>query len=164
MGLFSGLIVSPCVGPVIAGVKVDDAGLSRYGIADVTPVEGNVYKINKIIEKPGKDKAPSNLATHGNYLLTPDIFAILQNLPAGKNGEIWLAEAIDKLIASRNVYAVELKNAKYYDCGNKLEYLKAVVEFGLEHEDLREGFGEYLKGLNPKIQTPNPKQISNSNV
>lgn len=131
--------------PVIAGVKVDDEGLNLYGIADVTVVADNIYKINKIIEKPGKDKAPSHLATHGNYLLTPDIFEILQTLPPGKNGEIWLPEAIDALIAKRDVYAVELKNAKYYDCGNKLEYLKAVVDFGLQHEELREDFEKFLK-------------------
>ena len=131
--------------PVIAGVKVDEEGLGRYGIADVTLVKNNIYKINHIVEKPGVEKAPSHLATHGNYLLTPDIFEILRSLPPGKNGEIWLPEAIDKLISKREVYAVELKDAKYYDCGNKLEYLKAVVEFGLRHDDLRVDFEKFLK-------------------
>lgn len=133
--------------PVIAGVRVGKQETSRYGIADVSPVEDNIYKINKIVEKPDPEKAPSNLATHGNYLLTPDIFEILKKLPPSQGGEIWLAEAIGKLIQKRDVYAVELKDSRYYDCGNKLEYLKAVVEFGLKHEDLREKFAEYLEGL-----------------
>lgn len=134
-------------GPMIAGVKVEDEGLDRYGIADVTLVKDNVYKINRIIEKPGKDKAPSHLATHSNYLLTPDIFEVLANLPPGKNGEIWLPEAVDQLAAKRDVFTLELKNARYYDCGNKLEYLKTVVEFGLKHEDLKDEFGNFLKNL-----------------
>ncbi len=134
-------------GPMIAGVRVGEAEVSRYGIADVTAVKDNVYKINRIVEKPETGKAPSNLATHGNYLLTPDIFKILETMPPSRGGEIWLPEAIDRLIKKRDVFALELKNAKYYDCGNKLEYLKAVVEFGLKHDDLKSEFAEYLKNI-----------------
>lgn len=134
--------------PTIAGVRIEEKNLSKYGIADVTPVEGNIFKINKIVEKPERAAdAPSNLATHGNYLLTPDIFKILEDLKPGKDGEIWIAEAIDELIKKRDVYAVELKNAKYYDCGSKVGYLKAVVDFGLLHEDTNGDFREYLKSL-----------------
>ena len=135
--------------PVIAGVRVEQSALSRYGIADVSSVKDNIFKINRIVEKPTIEQAPSNLATHGNYLLTPDIFEVLETMPPSKGGEIWLPEAIDRLIAKRDVYAVELKNSRYYDCGNKLEYLKAVVEFGLKHDDLREEFAEFLKSLKP---------------
>ena len=133
--------------PIIAGVRVGKKEVSRYGIADVTKVKDNFYKINKIVEKPELGQAPSDLATHGNYLLTPDIFEILQTMPPSRGGEIWLPEAIDRLIAKRDVYAVELKNSKYYDCGNKLEYLKAVVEIGLKHDDLSVEFAEYLKNI-----------------
>ena len=80
--------------PVIAGVRLAKKDLSKYGIADVTPVSDNIYKINKIVEKPDADTAPSNLATHGNYLFTPDIFDILENLKPTKNGEIWIADAL----------------------------------------------------------------------
>ncbi|MBI3952631.1 MAG: UTP--glucose-1-phosphate uridylyltransferase [Candidatus Doudnabacteria bacterium] len=134
-------------GPVIAGINVNDAGLDRYAIADVSKIKDDVYKINRIVEKPGKDKAPSHFATHSSYLLTPDIFQILENLPPGKGGEIWLPEAIDRLISQRDVYTVLIKNARYYDCGNKLEYLKAVVEFGLKHEDLKSDFAKFLNDL-----------------
>jgi len=133
--------------PVIAGVRVQEEEISRYGIADVTAVQDNVFKINQIIEKPKVGFAPSNLATHGNYLLTPDIFEILETMEPAQGGEIWLSGAIDMLIKKRDVFAVELKNSKYYDCGNKLQYLKAVVELGLQHEDLKEEFAKYLKNI-----------------
>ena len=134
--------------PVIAGVRVEKKDLPKYGIADVTPVQDNIFKINKIVEKPDEASAPSDLATHGNYLFTPDIFDILESLKPTKSGEIWIADAIDELIAKRDVYAVELTNAKYYDCGSKFGYLKAVVDNALLHEDLNGEFKEYLKSLN----------------
>ena len=121
-------------GIVISGVRIDKKeDLRRYGIADVTPVEGNVYKINAIIEKPEPEKAPSNLATHGGYILPPEIFDALREVKPGKDGEIWLVDAIN-LLKSKGVplYAVEIENAKYYDTGNKIEYMKTVVEFGLQ--------------------------------
>lgn len=134
--------------PTIAGVRIPEKkDLARYGIADVSLVKDNVYRINKIVEKPEPDLAPSNLATHGNYLFTPDIFEILENLEPTRAGEIWIADAIDELISKRDVYTVELKNAKYYDCGSKTGYLRAVVDFALEHEDTNGHFRQYLKSL-----------------
>ncbi|MCR4325150.1 MAG: UTP--glucose-1-phosphate uridylyltransferase GalU [Candidatus Curtissbacteria bacterium] len=133
--------------PVIAGVRIKKEDLHKYGIADVTPVRDNIFKINKIVEKPTAEEAPSDLATHGSYLFTPDIFEILENLTPGKGGEIWIADAIEKLIEKRDVYAVELKNSKYYDCGNKISYLKAVIDHGLAHDDISGELREYLKSL-----------------
>ena len=133
--------------PAIAGVRIPQKDISKYGIADITLVEDNIFKINKIVEKPDPAAAPSDLATHGSYLFTPDIFEILEKLVPTKGGEIWIADAIDKLIKKRDVYAVELKNAKYYDCGSKVGYLKAVVDFGLSHEDTNGEFRSYLKSL-----------------
>lgn len=133
--------------PVIAGVRVAKEDVVKYGIADVTPVEDNVFKINKIVEKPEMDKAPSDLATHGSYLFTPDIFEILENLKPTRGGEIWIADAIEQLIAKRDVYACELKDAKYYDCGNKLAYLKTVIDFGLTHPEINGDLRNYLKSL-----------------
>lgn len=133
--------------PVIAGIKVPNNDVSHYGIGRVASVKDNLYKLHEIVEKPKAGEAPSNLAVHANYLLTPDVFEILETLPPSKSGEIWLTDAINKLAAKRDVYALELKNAKYYDCGNKLEYLKAVVEFGLKHDELRDEFAKYLKNI-----------------
>lgn len=134
-------------GPVIAGVRIAKENLSKYGIADVTPVRDNIYKIKKIVEKPEADNAPSDLATHGNYLFTPDIFDILEKLKPSRSGEIWLADAVDELIKKRDVYAVELKDARYYDCGSKLSYLKAVVDHALAHPKIGSDFRNYLKSL-----------------
>jgi UTP--glucose-1-phosphate uridylyltransferase len=133
--------------PNISAVRVPESSVDKYGIADVTLVEDNVFKINKIVEKPAIGKAPSNLAAHGAYILPPRIFEILAEAKPGKDGEIWLPEAISLLAQEQEVQAVEIKNAKYYDTGNKLEYLKAVVEFGLRHEELKDDFQEYLKNL-----------------
>jgi UTP--glucose-1-phosphate uridylyltransferase len=137
-------------GIVISGVRIEKKeDLKRYGIADVTQVEGNVYKINEIVEKPDPDQAPSNLATHGGYILPPEIFDALRTQAPGKGGEIWLVDAINKL-KSQGVplYAVEIKNGKYYDTGNKLEYMKTVVELGLKHPDINGEFKKFLKELN----------------
>ena len=133
--------------PVIAGVRIPKQDLPKYGIADITPAGDNFFKINKIVEKPTIDNAPSDLATHGNYIFTPEIFEILENLKPSKSGEIWIADAIDELIKARDVYAVELKSAKYYDCGSKIGYLRAVVDHGLMHPDVGEELRAYLKSL-----------------
>jgi len=136
-------------GAVISGVRIESKdSLSRYGIADLEPIEDGVSKIKKIVEKPLPQDAPSNLATHGAYILPPEIFGIIKNLKPGKDGEIWLVDAINQLIKTGYpVYACEIKNSKYYDTGNKLEYLKTVVEFALRHPDFNNEFRNYLKGL-----------------
>lgn len=136
-------------GAVISGVRIPNKkDLSRYGIAEVQPIEGNVFKIKKIVEKPKTEEAPSNLATHGAYILPPEIFEILAKQKPGKGGEIWLPEAIDTMIKEGYpVFACEIKNGKYYDTGNKIEYLKTVVEFALRHPDVNGEFRQYLKGL-----------------
>jgi len=136
-------------GIVISGVRIQKKeDLKRYGIGDITPVEGNVYKVNAIIEKPEPDQAPSNLATHGAYIFPPEIFTALKRIKPGKGGELWLIDAINLLKDEGvPVYAVEIENAKYYDTGNKLEYMKTVVELGLQHPDLNGEFRKFLKEL-----------------
>ena len=136
-------------GAVISAVRIaNKEDLSRYGIAKVTHVEENIYKIEKIIEKPRKEDAPSDLATHGAYILPPDIFDLLRKQEVKKGGEIYLSKAIDDLIkAGYPVFACEIKNGRYYDTGNKLEYMKTVVDMGLQHPDINGDFREFLKGL-----------------
>lgn len=138
-------------GIVISGVRIEKKeDLNRYGIADIEQVEGEkkVFKIKSITEKPDPDMAPSNLATHGAYILPPEIFSALRRIQPGKGGEIWLIDAIN-LLASEGmqVYAVEIENGRYYDTGNKLEYMKTVVELALEHPDMNGEFRTFLKGL-----------------
>ncbi len=136
-------------GVVISGVRIETKDhLSRYGIAELEPVEDKVFEIKKIVEKPLPDNAPSNLATHGAYILPPEIFPALRGLKPGKGGEVWLVDAINVLREQGfKVYACEIENAKYYDTGNKIEYLKTVIEFALNHPDINGEFRKYLKSL-----------------
>lgn len=136
-------------GIVISGVKIEKKeDLKRYGIAELEHVEGNVHKILRIVEKPEPDEAPSNIATHGCYILPPEIFSALKRLEPGKGGEIWLTDAINLLHKEGTpLYAVVIDNAKYYDTGNKLEYMKTTVELALEHKEIGSELRAYLKEL-----------------
>jgi len=136
-------------GVVISGVRIDKKeDLKRYGIADLEHVEGNVSKIKSIVEKPDPSEAPSNIATHGAYILPPEIFEALRNIKPGKGGEIWLVDAINALRDQGvPIYAVEIENGKYYDTGNKLEYMKTAVELALQHPDINGEFRQFLKDL-----------------
>ena len=133
---------------IISAVKIKNReNLSKYGIGKVNEVEDKFYEIEEIIEKPEPDKAPSDLAVHGAYILTPDIFQALRELKPGKGGEIWLVDAINKLRPNHKIYAKEIEGGKYYDTGNKTEYLKAVVDFALMRPEINGDFRAYLKGL-----------------
>ena len=145
-------------GIVISGVRIEKKeDLKRYGIADIEKVTDKsstdsvldkVYKIKSIVEKPEPNEAPSNLATHGAYILPPQIFKALKAIPPGKGGEIWLTDAINLLKHEGvPVYAVEIENGKYYDTGDKIEYMKTVVELALEHKDVNGEFRQFLKDL-----------------
>lgn len=136
-------------GVVISGVRIPKKeNLSRYGIADVEKVDGKVFRIKAIVEKPDPENAPSNLATHGAYLLPSEIFQALKEIKPGKNGEIWLVDAINLLREQGvPVYGVEIENGKYYDTGNKTEYLKTVVEWALRHPEVNGDFREFLRNL-----------------
>src|SRR3990167_7041486 len=134
-------------GMVISGVKIEKKeDLKRYGIAELEPVEGNVFKIKRIVEKPDPDNAPSDIATHGAYILRPEIFAALRKLNSGQGGEIWLTDGINYLKDQGvPLYAVVIENGKYYDTGNKLEYMKTVVDLARIHPEIGEEFNKYLK-------------------
>lgn len=137
--------------PNISGVRVPETAVGKYGIADIESVEGNVFTIKRIVEKPNPGEAPSNLAAHGAYILPPRIFDILESTPRGKDNELWLADAITTLAKETPVQAVEIQNGKYYDTGNKLEYLKTVVEFGLKHPELKDTFGTFIRETSAHI-------------
>jgi UTP--glucose-1-phosphate uridylyltransferase len=133
---------------VISGVRIPDKqAVAKYGIADYKEIDDGIFEINKIVEKPDPDKAPSNLAVHGAYIFNPEIFDYLEQIEPGKDNELWLTDAINKLMEKRAVYAAEIKNGKYYDTGNILEYLKANIDFALERPDLEKGLREYMKSL-----------------
>ncbi len=140
-------------GIVISAVRIKNkADLSKYGIAKVKPIQDNIYEIEEIVEKPDPDEAPSDLATHGAYILPPEIFTALREATPGKGGEIWLVDAINKLRGKYKVYACEIENGRYYDTGNKLEYLKANIEFGLKHPMLSEELKKFIRESADKMQ------------
>jgi len=136
-------------GIVISGVEIKrKEDLSRYGIADLEAVSGDIYKIKEIIEKPDPMQAPSNIATHGGYIFPPDIFKALKKVKPGKGGEIWLVDAINTLKKEGvPIYTKVIQNGKYYDTGNKFEYMKTVVEFALRHPEINGEFRNFLKSL-----------------
>jgi len=136
-------------GIVISGVEIKKReDLSRYGIADLEHVEGNVHRIKSIVEKPSPEDAPSNIATHGAYILPPEIFNALRRVQPGKGGEIWLVDAINMLQREgMAVYALVVENATYYDTGNKLEYMKTIIDIALKHPEINGELREYIKGL-----------------
>lgn len=136
-------------GVVLAGFRIENKDdLRRYGIADIEPVENNVYKVKAIIEKPEVDSAPSDLGIIGAYILPPEIFDALRNVNPGKSNEVWLVDAINILRDNGvPIYAVDIENGKYFDTGNKLEYMKTVTDFALQHPDIGGSYREYLKEI-----------------
>ncbi len=124
-------------GTVIGATDVPRDRTDRYGIIDPEPtrlpdgqVDEHTFRVKRTIEKPEPDEAPSTYAAAGRFVLTPAIFDALESIEPGKGGELWLADAVDKLGQQEPVYA-RLINGTYHDCGNILEYLKTVVHFGL---------------------------------
>ena len=128
----------------ILGVEeVPAAETDKYGIVDPGETDGRVSQVRSIVEKPAPAEARSNLAVVGRYVLTPAIFKHLEQIPRGAGGEIQLTDAIEKLLCDEQVLAYRFEG-KRYDCGSKLGYLQATVEYALEHPELREVFLEYL--------------------
>lgn len=120
--------------------------VDKYGIVDGQMIEDRTYEVNRLIEKPTIDEAPSNIAALGRYVLTPEIFECLERTPRGKGDEIQLTDGMDLLRETQKIMAYDF-TGKRYDTGDKLGYLKATVEFALEHEGLKDGFKAYLKEI-----------------
>lgn len=131
--------------PVLAACKVNSEETKKYGIIEASIVERGVYQVNNIIEKPGPTKTSSRLAGVGGLILTPDIFSALEKTKIGKSKELWLVDAIFKLLKQRPIYA-RLVDGVYYDTGSKLGWLKANIEIALTHQELKKDFKKYLKG------------------
>lgn len=131
-------------GIILGAQFVPNEKVSSYGIVSGEPLADNLYRVHGLVEKPSVDKAPSNLAVLGRYILTPDIFDILENTKPGVGNEVQLTDA---LAASKtDTYALASEGVRY-DTGDKLGYLKATVEYALRNEELGAAFKEYLKGL-----------------
>ena len=131
---------------VIGVQQVPRQETDKYGIISKTDVEGNIYKITDMVEKPPVDEAPSNLAVLGRYIITPEIFGILEHTGKGAGGEIQLTDALKELCGNDDVDACDFEGRRY-DIGNKEGFLEATVEYGLRRPELSEAFREYLKSL-----------------
>ncbi|HWP34830.1 MAG TPA: UTP--glucose-1-phosphate uridylyltransferase GalU [Thermodesulfobacteriota bacterium] len=131
---------------VVAVVRVPRAQISAYGVIVPERIADRVYQVRDLVEKPPVERAPSELAVIGRYVLTPRIFAKLAETKPGKGGEIQLTDAIRALLADEPVYALEIEGERY-DAGDKLGFLKANVCFALKRPELREEFRKFLRGL-----------------
>ncbi|HKJ88462.1 MAG TPA: UTP--glucose-1-phosphate uridylyltransferase GalU, partial [Gammaproteobacteria bacterium] len=130
----------------ILGVEeVPPEETDKYGVVDFEPMNGGLNKVLGMVEKPRPEEAPSNLAVVGRYILSPRIFELLEATPKGAGGEIQLTDAIAALLKEEEVRAYRFEGTRY-DCGNKLGYLMATVEYALQHPELREEFKAYLDG------------------
>lgn len=128
---------------VLGAETVPREDVSAYGIVDGEPQQDNTVKVRSIIEKPTVEEAPGNLAVVGRYLLTPRIFSLLETTGRGAGGEIQLTDAIASLLIEEQVLAYKF-HGKRFDCGSKLGYLQAQVEYALVHDELKTEFREYL--------------------
>lgn len=129
---------------IIAVQPVPWENVYRYGVVDIEESKTPFAKIHNMVEKPSQEDAPSNLIAIGRYIFTPTIFAHLKRTKADKHHEIQLTNAIKTLLMEESVYSMKFEG-KRYDCGDKLEYLKAIVELGVRHKDIGKAFQAYLK-------------------
>ncbi|MDP4057913.1 UTP--glucose-1-phosphate uridylyltransferase [Mycoplasma mycoides] len=135
---------------VLGTIYIDKQDSKKYGICKVKQISNDIYKVDSVIEKPSVEVAPSNIAIGGRYVLLPEIFKYLDMHIKGKSGEIELTDSILKTINESNCYAKIIDGSRY-DIGNKIGYLDAILDFGLEREDLKD---QFLNLIETKIQKP----------
>lgn len=137
----------------IVGVQpVPDEDVSKYGIIEVAEMfEPQMYRVKSLIEKPNLAEAPTNLAIMGRYILSPEIFPILEHLPPGKGGEIQLTDAINLLTDTQHVFACQFEGHRY-DIGDTFGFIKAQIDFALRRDDLRDDVYAYMKQIVSRVK------------
>jgi len=132
----------------IALMRVPKEDVSLYGSAAVEPVDGrdDLVRVLELVEKPAPEEAPSDLAVIGRYVFTAEIFEHIERTPPGRGGEIQLTDAIASLAKTSGVNGLVFEGGRY-DVGNKLDYLRAVLELGLERDDIGPGLRALIEGL-----------------
>ncbi len=128
----------------VQSVKRED--VNKYGIVSGKQIEDHLFTVDDLVEKPSIDEAPTNVAILGRYIISPEIFPILEHTEKGAGGEIQLTDALKQLAKQESMYAYDFAG-KRYDVGNKLGFLEATVEFALRRDDLKVQFKEYLRQL-----------------
>ena len=132
--------------PIIAVETVPADKVSRYGIVGGTAISHKLLQLTEMVEKPAADKAPSTLAVAGRYILTPDIFPILEKTPRGKGNEIQLTDALRILLKHHGIMA-QVIEGKRHDLGDKLDFLKTTIEFALKRDEFAKPLREFLKQI-----------------
>ena len=136
---------------IVAVQRIPRIDSKKYGVIDVDPGDHKLAIIRGIIEKPAPADAPSDLAAVGRYILTPRIFALLEDTPRGSGGEIQLTDAIAKLLLEQSVYSLQFQG-KCYDCGSKLGYLEATIAFALNHPELSDDVKQLLRDFVKRME------------
>jgi len=131
--------------------------VSKYGILDAEKLRDNIFRVKDLVEKPSPDKAPSQMGIMGRYIITPRIFDILAETGPGAGGEIQLTDALRTLCLEEPIYGLSFKGQRF-DVGDKLGYLKAMVEFALDRPDLAEQFGHYLRQVVVGLDSVNSRR------
>lgn len=131
-------------GTVLGVQKVEHENVCKYGIVDGSEIEAGIHKVSTLVEKPAVNEAPTDVAILGRYIISPEIFNILENTKPGAGGEIQLTDALNELAKIENMVAYEFEGRRH-DVGDKLGFLMATVEFAMKNEELRENFTSYLK-------------------
>ncbi len=129
---------------VIGVMPVQEADVSSYGVVETEDPSSRVSRIGRIVEKPKPGTTTSTLGVVGRYVLTPRIFHHLRTMPPGAGGEVQLTDGIARLLGDEKVLAYQFQGHRY-DCGNKLGYLEATVDYGVKHPEVGPGFAEFLK-------------------
>ena len=137
--------------PILALEKVPLSEVHKYGVVNGEKLRDNVYRINGLVEKPSPSHAPSDMAIIGRYILTADIFPVLEDVEPGKGGEIQLTDALAGLLKKRPIYGY-LFTGKRYDAGDKIGYLKATVDFALKNPQVSVQFKEYLLDIAGRLK------------
>ena len=128
---------------LVGVIPVDQAEIASYGIVETDKLGQRLGRVTRIVEKPKPGTTPSTLGVVGRYILTPRIFHHLHTMPPGAGGEIQLTDAIARLLGDEKVLAYEFEGRRY-DCGNKLGYLEAMVDYGVKHPEVGEAFARFL--------------------
>lgn len=131
---------------VLGVQQVKQSDVHKYGIVNGKTIDDRIYRVDDLVEKPATERAPSNVAILGRYIIMPSIFDVLEKTSPGANGEIQLTDALNQLARNEAVYAYEFEGRRY-DVGDKQGFLEATVEFALRRPQLREPFLDYLKGI-----------------
>ena len=147
----------------ILGVQeVAKENVNKYGILDVKHIEDRVYKVKDMVEKPAVEDTPSNIAILGRYIITPEIFNILENQEPGKGGEIQLTDSLQTLAKKEAIYAYNFEGRRY-DVGDKLGFLEATVDFALKRPELRDDFIDFLRRKSETIENDVLEEVAVTN-